>query len=33
MSDPSAAAYMQSQMALSQIISDIYQIIGEAVNV
>ncbi|MBR0138947.1 MAG: YlbF family regulator [Firmicutes bacterium] len=33
MSDPSAAAYLQSQMALSQIISDIYKIIGESLNV
>lgn len=33
MSDPAAAGFMQAQMALSQIVSDIYQIIGEAVNV
>ena len=33
MSDPAASAFMQAQLALSQIVSDIYQIIGEAVNV
>ena len=32
MSDPSAANYLNSQMALSQIVSEIYQMIGEALN-
>ncbi len=33
MSDPLASSYLQSQMTLSQIVGDIYQIIGEALNV
>lgn len=33
MSDPQASAYLQAQFALSQIVSDIYQTIGDALNV
>lgn len=32
MSDPAAADYMNAQMALSQIISDIYSMIGAAID-
>ena len=32
MSDPSAANYLSSQMALSQIVAEIYQMIGEALQ-
>ena len=32
MSDPVAAEYLNAQMALSQIVSEIYQMIGEALN-
>lgn len=32
MNDPVAAEYLNSQLAISQIISDIYQMIGEALN-
>ena len=33
MSDPLAAQYMGAQMQLTQIISDIYKIIGEAIDI
>ncbi len=33
MSDPSAASYLQAELALSQIIGDIYKIIGDSLNV
>ncbi len=32
MSDPSAAEYLNAQMMISQIVSEIYQMIGEALN-
>ena len=32
MGDPSAAEYLNAQMTLSQIITEIYQMIGEALN-
>ncbi len=32
MSDPSAAEYLNAQMAISQIVSEIYQMIGEALQ-
>lgn len=32
LSDPAAADYMQKQMALSQIVSDLYGILGEALK-
>ena len=32
LSDPLAGEYMQKQMVLSQIVSDLYGIIGEALN-
>ena len=32
MSDPVAAEYMSTQMSLSQIITEIYQMIGDALN-
>ena len=32
MSDPSAAEYLNTQMAISQIVSEIYQMIGEALG-
>ena len=32
MSDPSAAEYLNAQMSISQIVSEIYQMIGEALQ-
>lgn len=32
MSDPLAAEYMNTQMAVSQIVTEIYQMIGDALN-
>ena len=32
MSDPSAAEYLNAQMSISQIVSEIYQMIGEALG-
>ena len=32
MSDPSAAEYLNAQMSVSQIVTEIYQMIGDALN-